>query len=164
MTGHVTSGHPDPLQTSVASAINASHIHLDLGVGGGLPAETVLVCGLLSATFLVVCYAIKMAVNRHLHRKLDVGTGSGREEYVDLDSLDYGLSQGGKGGLGGRVKTRLYPERWLMLFLYSLNSTAQPPSRLPKGPTLHPVLVFGIGAVTDSQNFLPCLLPKKSWI
>ena len=72
-----------------------------------MPENTVWLCGILGAVFLVVGYLIKAAVNRHLHRKPDLGTGRGGEEYVDLDSLHYGFSQGGKGGLGGRVKTRL---------------------------------------------------------
>ena len=38
--------------------------------------------------------------------------------YYDVDSLDYGFNSAGKGGGGTHNGPRLYPERWLMLFLY----------------------------------------------
>jgi hypothetical protein len=132
--GAPSPAHHDPLQTAAAavSASNSSSTHFMGNLGGGeVDESTVLGCGLSGIVFVIACYALKTAMHKHLYRKVDLGGSDGVGQYVDLDSLDYGLSQGGEGGLSGRARTKLYPERWLMLLLYSLNSPAPLSTRPP---------------------------------
>ena len=58
-----------------------------------------------------------------LKRRLSAKSSASDAPYYDVDSLDYGFGTAGKGGggAGGGAGPRLYPERWLMLMLYSLN-------------------------------------------
>ena len=101
---------------------------------------------------LGVCFILRGIVKRRLSTKcaypaVDV-------PYYDVDSLDYGFRTGGAagGGVAGGGP-RLYPERWLMLFIYSLNmatlsvlASTLPSSQLPAehlyGVSAYPIVTL----------------------
>lgn len=91
-----------------------------------------------SAVLLVGSFFLRGVLRRRLNAK---ASASWDVPYYDVDSLDYGFgtaSKGASGAAGGGGSPRLYPERWLMLFLYSLNmatlsvlASTLPSSQLP---------------------------------
>ena len=87
---------------------------------------------------LAASYYTRIIVRRRL--KPGAGGFSAQHvDYYDVDSLDYGFNTASKGVAGAPSgSARLYPERWLMLFLYSLNmatlsvlASSLPSSQLP---------------------------------
>jgi hypothetical protein len=90
-----------------------------------------------SAVLLLGSLFMRGVLRRRLHAK---ASASWDVPYYDVDSLDYGFGTASKGGgaASGGGGPRLYPERWLMLFLYSLNmatlsvlASTLPSSQLP---------------------------------
>ena len=93
---------------------------------------------------MVACSAVLLVgscfLRGILKRRLNAKSRAADAPYYDVDSLDYGFGTAGKQGEGasGGGGPRLYPERWLMLFLYSLNmatlsvlASTLPSSQLP---------------------------------
>ena len=87
---------------------------------------------------LAASYYTRIIVRRRLKPKAG-GFSPQHVDYYDVDSLDYGFNTASKGVAGAPSgSARLYPERWLMLFLYSLNmatlsvlASSLPSSQLP---------------------------------
>jgi hypothetical protein len=90
------------------------------------------------AVLLAASFFARGVVKRRLKSKT-AGFSAQHIDYYDVDSLDYGFSTAAKGAGGAPGGSpRLYPERWLMLFLYSLNmatlsvlASSLPSSQLP---------------------------------
>jgi MFS family permease len=102
------------------------------------------------AVLLVGSFMMRGVVRRRLISKS--GGSAVDVPYYDVDSLDYGFGGSrGAGPSGGGP--RLYTERWLMLFLYSLNmatlsvlASTLPSSQLPAeqlyGVTAYPIVTL----------------------
>ena len=95
------------------------------------------VCAAGGAVLLAASFCARGVVKRRLKSK--VGFSAQHVDYYDVDSLDYGFGTAAKSAAGAPGGSpRLYPERWLMLFLYSLNmatlsvlASSLPSSQLP---------------------------------
>ena len=146
----------DPLQTHV--------IHRQLTVTAGTPpaqmgkSEFGQIAAFAAAGVLAlgVSFILRGIVKRRLSTKCAYPAVDVR--YYDVDSLDYGFKTGGAagGGVAGGGP-RLYPERWLMLFIYSLNmatlsvlASTLPSSQLP-AEHLYGVSAYPIGMLIYSD-------------
>ena len=107
---------------------------------------------------LAASYYTRIIVRRRL--KPGAGGFSAQHvDYYDVDSLDYGFNTASKGVAGAPSgSARLYPERWLMLFLYSLNmatlsvlASSLPSSQLP-AQHLYGVEAYPSAAPTIDAN------------
>ncbi|EKX46719.1 hypothetical protein GUITHDRAFT_152307 [Guillardia theta CCMP2712] len=91
----------------------------------------------ISGMLLVGSYAVRVFVHKRMDPKVSKESSISDAPYVDVDSLDYGFSTGSR-AVKPLAGPKLYPERWLMLFVYSLNmctlsvlASALPSSQLP---------------------------------
>ena len=122
----------DPLRTAATGTIVEHGATSHVGETWDLTLALVGGAVLLGSSFV-----LRGVVKRRLGSK--TARTSVNVPYYDVDSLDYGFGgTSGHAGSSAGSSPRLYPERWLMLFLYSLNmatlsvlASTLPSSQLP---------------------------------